>query len=160
MTNNMYGMAEKYLYRYQSLKAKQARCAEEIMQDAAYAAYGQATRGDRVKSSNISNPTLNGGIRVATSKECVLTPTERMWIEAIESAWAELLVYDPPKARLMEVVYGLVGKGAANRAQRAYIRDEVMGELCLDRIKTFYDWKSECVHTVICHALASKIRAG
>lgn len=160
MPSNMYGTAESFLYRYQAMKRKQAKAVGEVCEDAICSAYGQAAGGDRVISSNKGDPTQRGGLRAATARDSVLTVEERMWVDAIESAWAEMLARFPDKARLMEITYGLVGREPVNRAQRAYLRDVAMGEACIESLKTFYQWKADCVNTVIYHALAHKIRAG
>lgn len=149
----MHKEAEWHLYNYQTLKAREARTREEIEEDAYASAYYTDT--EHVRSSAAGSKTERAGILLATTRGKTLSPVEQMWIKAIEDTWVMFTHEDPPKAYLMERVFGLTGRRAVKENKGA-IRDEVMHALHLRRIPTFYAAKRDVVGAVVETALELK----
>lgn len=139
-----YRAAEKYLYRYRKIKAQ----VETYEEESAYKA--DTMGGEGVKTSGKSDPTAKGGIRLAEPPEEIATLQD--WVWAIETAWADLTHYEPQKARLFEVYYGLDSMTGRPRGKAGYTRDAIMHELHISE-KTFYNWRNEAVEAVIYAAI-------
>ena len=71
-----------------------------------------------------------------------------LWIWAVETAWAEMVTYYPPRARLMEVYYGLNNVNGRERDKATETRLNIQEELSVEQA-TFYRWKNDVVDAVI-----------
>lgn len=139
-----YRAAEKYLYRYRKIKAQ----VETYEEESAYKA--DTMGGEGVKTSGKSDPTAKGGIRLAEPPEEIATLQD--WVWAIETAWADLTHYEPQKARLFEVYYGLDSMTGRPRGNALVVRLHLMDELHISE-RCFYAWKDDCVTAVIYAAI-------
>jgi len=147
-----YKAAEWHLYHYQELKARLARTREEMEEDAYSAQYGQYHDGTPVKSSSQTSPTEREGMRLATVSPGAQKETTELWVRAIENVWAMLSHEDRYKAEFMERVFALTGRPHGPKS-KGYVRDKIMNIMGIDRVNTFYRWKSEIINEVIYAAL-------
>ena len=69
--------------------------------------------------------------------------------EEIESAWAELLTYEPEIAELMEMTFHL-RSGEGKRSGRMYVQARGCDKLHISD-RTYYAWRNLAVNTVIYH---------
>ena len=136
----LYRAAERALYRYQEHKRTvemyEARCMR--------CQKPQSETG--IRSSYRSDPTARGAIMMAERPQDV--KDAMLWIWAIETAWAELLAYYPPRARIMEVYYGLNNVNGRERNKATETRMILQDELSIEQA-TFYRWKNDVVDAVI-----------
>ena len=139
-----YRAAERHLYRYKRLK-EDVKAYED---SCTYKA--DTTGGEGVKTSNKSDPSAMGGIRLADPPQDI--KQKRDWAWAIETAWAELTHYDSPKAVLLEKYYGLNNRNGRAREDSLKVRLEIMNTLHISN-STFYAWRNECVDAVIYAAI-------
>ena len=137
----LYRAAERALYKYQehkrTVETYEARCMRRQKP------HDEATG---VKTSHISDPTAIGAIMMAERPQDV--KDAMLWIWAIETAWAELATYYPPRARLMEVYYGLNNVNGRERDRATATRYALENELNIEKT-TFYRWKDDVVDAVI-----------
>lgn len=150
----MYKQAEWHLYHYREIKDKLRRTQREMEDDAYYSAYGT---GDNtpVKSSYTGSKTERAGERLAAAKGKELTAVEQMWIWAIEDVWATYEHEDLAMARLMERAFGLTGE-KVHKKNAGRVRDEIMADLFIDRVPTYYAYRQEVINAVIESALEFK----
>ena len=139
-----YRIAERFLYRYRRNKAE----ADAFEEGCSYKA--DCMGGEGVKSSGISDPTARGGMRLAEPPDDV--KELQRWTWSIETAWADLMHNEPPKARILEVYYGLNNMNGRRREDSLKVRLQVMEELHISE-RTFYNWKNDAVGAVIFAAI-------
>lgn len=145
-----------YLYAYRTIKSELmapsvAQTPEQDADDIEAAVFGQAHEGTAVKTSGISTPTQ----RIAMARingrayRIAIDTNARVWVEAIENAWADLLANEPLTAQVMEMTYHLRSGEHANHG-RMFMRDYICGELGINKGR--YDTlRRYAIDTVLWH---------
>lgn len=145
--------AIQHLYAYSAIKSSllSGTTEEAEREEIESAAFGQAKEGPPAKTGITSDVTLRTVIaRVAGKKHRMIVDARaRMWVEAIEDAWAELLAYEPEIAELMEQTFHL-RSNANSRRGRMYIQSQICDKLHISD-RTYYSWRNLAINTVIYH---------
>lgn len=145
--------AIRHLYAYSTIKGALMSGTDETeeREEIESATFGQAREGPPAKTGTNSDVTLRTVIARAAGKKhrMVVDAKAEMWIKAIESAWAELLVYEPEIAELMELTFHL-RSNANNRRGRMYIQSQICDKLHISD-RTYYSWRNLAINTVIYH---------
>lgn len=147
-SGRLYRAAEYALYRYQQFKEQLEAYIDQSMR----CTYRQKDEGS--SSGFISDPTALGAMRLVDVPPEI--ETAEKWVWSIENAWGELEAYDPPKARLLEVYYGLNSRDGRSRGQATSAREAVQREFGIGKT-TFYQWKDEAVRSVIYAGIQSGV---
>lgn len=145
--------AIQHLYAYSAIKGAllSGTTEEAEREEIESAAFGQAKEGPPAKTGINSDVTLHTVIaRIAGKKHRMIVDARaRMWVEAIEDAWAELLAYEPEIAELMEQTFHL-RSNANSRRGRMYIQSQICDKLHISD-RTYYSWRNLAINTVIYH---------
>lgn len=145
--------AIEHLYAYSAIKGALMSGEDEAAEreEIESAAFGQAREGPPAKTGANSDVTLRTVmVRIAGKAHKIAVDTKaRLWINAIESAWAELLTYEPEIAELMEMTFHL-RSGEGKRSGRMYVQARVCDKLHISD-RTYYAWRNLAVNTVIYH---------
>lgn len=141
--------AEAWLYRYSALKRKDLKSRAQLMHDAIWPSTA-STESAGVKSSNISDPTGRGGVNLAVAKYETLTDEERIWMESIEAARADLERENPAMSKCMGIIYGMDDWRPRTKDNRAKWRIQAMQECGVQRENTYYEWRLRILTEVIC----------
>lgn len=145
--------AIEHLYAYSAIKGAlmSGEDEQEEREEIESAAFGQAREGPPAKTGANSDVTLRTVmVRIAGKTRRIAADARALlWVEAIESAWAELLTYEPEIAELMEMTFHL-RSGEGRRGGRMYVQAQVCAKLHISD-RTYYAWRNMAVNTVIYH---------
>ena len=145
--------AIQHLYAYSAIKGALMSGEDEATEreEIESAAFGQAREGPPARTGANSDVTLRTVmVRIAGKAHKIAVDTKaRLWIDAIESAWAELLTYEPEIAELMEQTFHL-RSNANSRRGRMYIQSQICDKLHISD-RTYYSWRNLAINTVIYH---------
>lgn len=152
----IYKQAEWHLYHYVEIKDKENKTRAAIEDDAYNSAFSTGSNTP-VKSSYTGSKTEKAAERLVTTKGRGLTPHEQMWVWAIEDVWQTYTHEDMAMARFMERAFGLSKEaGRVHKGNKGVVRDRIMADFYIDRVKTYYDYRKRIVNAVIESALAFK----